>query len=246
MAKSSKWSWISDPVTVPPKHPGEKWKYPNDPEEEYRIMSRKDADSVAAARNPRPDPSDMSMTIPKGKPDVVKKSAASVADSSASKPAFGSVKKKSPAGELNGDGSIVDFLKSVGRKAGIGDSLSTFDMRKHIYETYDLGQPDEDYKGSAKQNIQLLKELKKEYTNAPDDLITELSKAVSKKKAAPEGAKDVTDEEEQDLIEQNGYEIDPIDMDDGTWDEYANKIKKKRGGPSFAEYKRGKAANLIT
>lgn len=247
------WSWAEDATTVPPEHPGEKWRYPNDLNEEYRVMSRKDADSVMASRSARSSKGPKASDLFPNEPDdrglrgtmALEGEGKPPAKEGEKKSAAGSVKKKGKSdGALNGGGSIVDFLKGVGRKAGVGDNLSSFDMRKHIFETYDIGQDDEEYTGSAKQNMHLLKSLKKEYVDAPDDLLSELTSAV--KKLGKKGPEDPTEGEDDDLKEQNGYDIDPIDIDSGTWDEYAAKIKKKGGGPTFAEYKRGKAANLLT
>lgn len=232
------WRWETDHEMVPPEKEGGDWTWQKKKPSLEESFRKRQQEKAAAAQN-KPAPQTMFMAPPKEM-----KGGSSVETAAQSK--TGSVKKKTMGGELSTDGSIVDFLKSVGRKAGVGDKLATFDMRRHIYETYDLGQDDDAYTGSAQQNMHLLKTLKKEYASAPDDLLDELAGALKKRKDNPKNLTPQDEQDEQHLKEENGYDIDPVDIEDGTWDSYVESIKKKRGGPSFAEYKRGKAANLLT
>jgi len=153
--------------------------------------------------------------------------------------------KKPSAGKLNEKSSVVDFLKMVGRKAGVSDTASTFAFRKHLFETYDFGQGDEEYKGTAKQNQHLLSTLKKEWEADKKGLIGVFKEAADEHE--PERSKKAeSDDEDDEIMKQNGLDIDPVDMQDGTYDSYAKSIKANGGGPSFASYKKAKSTGMLS
>ncbi len=117
---------------------------------------------------------------------------------------------------LNSDTSIVDYLKSSGKS-------SDFNSRKSLAETFDLG--DGEYKGTAKQNTKLLSLLKSK-----------------KSKEVP--AQDEIDE--KGMLKQNGSDVTPQDMQDGTWDDYLEWAQSQGdSAPSFSAYKRKLSKGLI-